>query len=100
MGYDLLGSAVVLVAGNIVFRRFYRRGMVGIRVVKAIGTLLLTALISYWFGHLGVCVFWGAALIALVYVHGVVLPRRGIHGLTTEPRARYFAMRGWEAPED
>jgi hypothetical protein len=100
MGYDLLGTAVLLGVGNIVFRRFYRRGMVGIRVVKAIATLLLVALISFWFGHLGVCLFWGAALVVLVYVHGVVLPRKGIHGITAEPRAKYFAMRGWEAPED
>ena len=37
----------------------------------------------------------GASLIPVAYIHGIVLPKKGINGWTGEPKSKYYDMRGW-----
>ncbi|HKB43053.1 MAG TPA: hypothetical protein VKC90_01640 [Chitinophagaceae bacterium] len=42
------------------------------------------------FGFLGICI------LGIIYVHGFWLPRKGINGLTGEPKSKYYKLRSWE----
>jgi hypothetical protein len=92
---DVTMVAVLLLFGNIKFRHFDPRMPLSRRVFKTLAALAITALISKSFGRAGVLVGIGIAMLPLIYVHGVWLPRHGVNGWTGEPRERYYALRGW-----
>ena len=91
--------AVLLTAGNVMFRHFEPRKSLLRRLLKTIVILIITALISYYFGRIGVMIAFGIAAIPLIYVHAIWLPGHGVNGWTAEPRERYYALRGWPPPE-
>jgi hypothetical protein len=96
---DVAAIAVFLTLGNIFFRHFEPRKPLWRRLLKSSAILIVTALISYYFGRIGVVVAFGIAAIPLIYVHAFWLPRHGVNGWTGEPRDKYYALRGWPPPE-
>jgi hypothetical protein len=96
---DLALVAAFLTAGNILFRHFEPMMPLGRRFLKIAIILAIAALISYFFGHKGVLIALGIAMIPLIYVHGFWLPRHGVNGWTAEPRERYYQLRGWTLPK-
>lgn len=92
---DVLAVAVFLTFGNVMFRHFEPRMPLWRRVLKSLAILGITAVISYYFGRIGVLIAFGIAMLPLIYVHGIWLPRHGVNGWTGEPRDKYFALRGW-----
>src|SRR5215831_16512280 len=96
---DVTAVAIVLLFGNIAFRHFDPKLPLWRRLLKTGVALAVTALISHYFGRTGVVVAAGIVLFPLIYVHGIWLPRHGVNGWTGEPRAKYYALRGWPPPE-
>lgn len=99
MFLDLGMVAAILVFGNIKLRHFDPRVPLRRRVIKVLATLGVTAVISYYFGRIGVLIALGTAMLPVLYIHGIWLPRHGVNGWTAEPREKYYALRGW-APEE
>jgi hypothetical protein len=64
-------------------------------LLKVLVTLAATAVISYYFGRTGVIIAFGVAMLPVIYIHGIWLPRHGVNGWTGEPREKYYALRGW-----
>jgi hypothetical protein len=95
---DVVAVAVLLLAGNVAFRHFEPFASVWLRLFKTAVTLVVTATISHYFGRTGVMIAIAIALIALVYVHGIWLPKKGVNGWTAEPKETYYALRGWPPP--
>ena len=96
---DVGVTAVLLVFGNVLFRHFEPRMPWWRRVVKVGVILALTAVISHYLGRTGVIIAFGMALLPAIYIHAIWLPRHGVNGWTAEPRAKYYALRGWPAPD-
>jgi hypothetical protein len=96
---DVMAVAIVLLFGNIAFRHFDPKLPLWRRLLKTGVALAVTALISYYVGRIGVVIGAGIVLVPLIYVHGIWLPRHGVNGWTGEPRAKYYALRGWPPPE-
>lgn len=92
--------AVFLAIGNVLFRHFDPFMPLWRRALKFVLILAVAAGISWLFGRRGLLIAFGAMLVPLIYVHGVWLPRRGVNGWTGEPRAKYYALRGWPPPKD
>jgi hypothetical protein len=92
---DVGTVAVVLALGNVLFRHFAPQMPWWRRLLKSSLILAITALISYYFGRTGVLMGSGLALLPVIYVHGIWLPRHGVNGWTGEPREKYYALRGW-----
>lgn len=66
------------------------------KVLKLIVLAGLMIAITATAGRMWSLIFLGALLFAVVIIHGLVLPARGINGLTGEPKEKYYKMRGWE----
>jgi len=98
MALDLAVVAVSLFIGNILFRHFDPHLPLWRRLLKALVTLIATAIISFYFGHKGVVIAFGIVLLPLIYVHAIWLPRHGVNGWTGEPKEKYYALRGWPPP--
>ena len=99
MFLDVALVAVLLVFGNIAFRHFEPMMPLWRRVAKISLILVVTAVISYLFGRTGVIIAMGVALLPIIYIHAIWLPRQGVNGWTGEPKERYHALRGWPPPE-
>jgi len=53
--------------------------------------------ISFYFGRSAAMIFLGVFLIPVLYIHGFYLPKKkGINGLTGEPKSKYYEFRGWD----
>ena len=92
-------AAVLLGLGIVTFRHFEQRTRLWRRVLKMLGVLVITAVISHYFGTTGVIVAFSVALLPVIYIHAVWLPRHGVNGWTGEPREKYYALRGWVPPD-
>jgi hypothetical protein len=99
MLFDVTLVAVLLAVGNVAFLRFDPNKPWWRRLLKSLLILAITTAISHYFGRTGVLVAIGIALLPLIYVHAIWLPRHGINGLTAEPRDKYYALRGWPPPD-
>jgi hypothetical protein len=93
---DVAMVAVVLAFGNVAFRHFDPLLPWWRRVLKVVVALAMTAVISYYFGRTGVLIAAGIALLPVIYIHAIWLPRHGVNGWTGEPREKYYALRGWD----
>jgi hypothetical protein len=61
--------------------------------------VMLTAVISHYFGGTGVIITFGVTVLPMIYIHAIWLPRHGVNGWTGDPREKYYALRGWASPD-
>lgn len=66
------------------------------QVIKLLMVNLIAILISIYAGRIWVFAFFGAIILAVLYIHIIWLPKNGINGWTSEPRKKYFKLRGWD----
>ena len=92
---ELVIAGVVLTYGSVQFRHFEPRMPLWRRVVKVALLLAMTAAVSHFFGRRGVVIAFGLALLPVIYLHAIWLPRHGVNGWTGEPREKYYKLRGW-----
>lgn len=82
--------------GNIYLGHFEERSPRWRRLVKYIVTLAIILTISLLVGRTIALVILGLSLLPIIYIHGVVLPKKGINGWTGEPKSKYYDFRGWD----
>jgi hypothetical protein len=92
---DIAMVVLLLLAGNLAFRHFEPHMPLWRRLIKALLILLAAGIISHYFGRKGVLIALGLAMLPVIFVHAIWLPRHGVNGWTGEPREKYYALRGW-----
>jgi hypothetical protein len=50
---------------------------------------------SIFFGRTIAFILLGAFLIPVLYIHLILLPKKGINGWTGKPKSKYYEFRGW-----
>jgi len=81
--------------GHIFLGHFEERSPAWRKIAKYIATLIIVLLLSVYFGRAVALTVLGLSVLPIIYVHGILLPRKGINGWTGEPRGRYYEFRGW-----
>ena len=81
--------------GHIFLGHFEERSPKWRKLVKYFVTLAILIVISIFFGRTITFIILGLTLIPVIYVHGVLLPKKGINGWTGEPKSKYYDFRGW-----
>jgi len=94
--FEVAIVTTLLLAGHIFLGHFEERSPKWRKLVKYIVTLAIILSLSVFFGRTVAFVVLGIALLPVVYIHGVVLPKKGINGWTGEPKGRYYEFRGWD----
>jgi hypothetical protein len=87
---------IVILIGNIFLGHFEERSPRWRKLVKYVAVLAIVLCISAFAGRVYALSIFGLSLIPVVYVHGVLLPRKGINGWTGEPKSKYYEFRGWD----
>lgn len=82
--------------GHIYLGHFEERSPKWRKLLKYIVTLIIILLISNYCGRTVAFIILGLALLPVIWVHGVLLPRKGINGWTGEPKGKYYEFRGWD----
>jgi hypothetical protein len=94
--FEVTIVTIYFLLGNIYFGHFEERSPKWRKVVKYIVTLAIILLLSIYFGRTVALITIGLSVIPIIYVHGVLLPRKGINGWTGEPKSKYYDFRGWD----
>ncbi len=92
---EVAATSLFLLLGHIFFGHFEERSPKLRKLLKAISGIILMVLLSIYFGRSVAFAVMGLWLIPLIYVHGILLPKKGINGWTGEPKSRYYEFRGW-----
>lgn len=82
--------------GSIYFGHFELHTPKWRRVLKLIFFIVLAVAITSFAGRMWTYVLLGVMVVGVVVVHGIILPSKGINGLTGEPKEKYYKFRGWE----
>lgn len=70
------------------------------RVLKFFVSLSVVVTLSATLGRAWAFGFLGVLMLAVIYIHTIWLPSKGINGWTAEPRDKYYELRGWKLPGD
>ena len=100
MNIDTLWFEVAVVCGitaigSIFFGHFEEHTPKYRKLLKLILFNIIVVLLSKYLGRAWSFGFLGICLLAVVYIHAIWLPGKGINGLTGEPKDKYYALRGW-----
>jgi predicted MFS family arabinose efflux permease len=95
-GSDVAVVCGIFAIGNIFFGHFEEHTPKIRRVLKLVLFVVVVVLLSRYPGRVWAFGFLGLCLLAVVYMHGIVLPGKGINGWTGEPREKYYRPRRWE----
>jgi hypothetical protein len=82
--------------GHIYFGHFEERSPKGRKLLKYIVTLIIMLSISHFAGRVYAFIVLALATLPVFYIHGVILPKKGINGWTGEPKGKYYEFRGWD----
>lgn len=63
--------------------------------MKYLLTLAIVISVSIFFGRTIAFALVGLFFIPVLYIHIVLLPKKGINGWTGEPKSKYYEFRGW-----
>ena len=96
MYFEIAFISTLVVIGSIFFGHFEEMTPKWRRVLKFITYTTILCLISWFFGRTWFFVAIGVMLLGVVIIHAWYLPvKKGINGLTGEPKEKYYKMRGW-----
>jgi hypothetical protein len=93
--FDIAVVTLFFLLGHIYFGHFEERSPKWRKVAKYIVTMAIVLTISVYAGRVYAFGLLALGLIPVIYIHGVLLPRRGINGWTGEPKGKYYDFRGW-----
>lgn len=93
--FEISVVTIFFLLGHIFLGHFEERSPSWRKLAKYIATLIIVLLISVYFSRTVALTMLGVVLLPIIYIHGVVLPRKGINGWTGEPRGKYYDFRGW-----
>lgn len=95
--FEIAIVSIIYAAGNILFGHFEERTPKVRRIGKYLLTLIITCLLSIFFGRTVAMLVLAAFLIPFLYIHSYYLPKKkGINGWTGEPKSKYYDFRGWD----
>ena len=93
--FEIAIVTIFILLGHIFLGHFEERSPKWRKVAKWLATVIIIVSLSVFFGRTIAFVIFGLALIPIVYVHGILLPKKGINGWTGEPKSKYYEFRGW-----
>lgn len=93
--FEVAVVSSIFAFGNIFFGHFEEHTP---RWRKVLKMLLFTAVVtglSVFLGRAWAFGFLGLVSLAVLYIHAIWLPSKGINGWTGEPKDKYYELRGW-----
>jgi hypothetical protein len=93
--FEIAIVSILILLGHIFLGHFEERSPRWRKLLKYIVALAIVICTSIFFGRAIAFIVLGISLIPVVYIHLVLLPKKGINGWTGEPKSKYYEFRGW-----
>ncbi|MBN8694614.1 MAG: hypothetical protein J0L69_15575 [Bacteroidetes bacterium] len=94
--FEIAIVSIVIALGQILFGHFEERTPRAKKLAKYLLFLGLVVGISCLFGRVMAMGFLFIAMLPALYIHMIMLPRKGINGWTGEPKSKYYDYRKWD----
>jgi hypothetical protein len=94
--FEFAVISAIFAVGNIYFGHFEEQTPKWRRTAKFVLINGFAITLSAIAGRIWFYLLLGCMGVMFAIVHGWWLPRHGIHGLTGEPKERYYQLRGWK----
>lgn len=94
--FDIVIISNFFLLGHILLGHFEERSPKWRKILKYIVITTIFISISIFFGRTVALVVLGLSIIPVIYIHAVLLPKKGINGWTGEPKSKYYDFRGWD----
>jgi hypothetical protein len=94
--FEISIVTIFFLLGHIFLGHFEERSPKPRKVLKYLISVSVIVCISIYAGRIYALSLLALAILPVVYIHGIVLPRKGINGWTGEPKSRYYEFRGWD----
>ncbi len=94
--FEVAIVSIVFTIGNILMGHFEEHTPKAKRIAKYLMFLILICGLSYYFGRMVAMTVLGISFLPTIYIHTILLPKKGINGWTGEPKEKYYKMRGWD----
>jgi len=93
--FDISVVTLFFLVGNIFLGHFEERSPKWRKLLKYFVTTVIIISISFFWGRTPAFILLGSTLVPVLYVHAILLPKKGINGWTGEPKSKYYDFRGW-----
>lgn len=94
--FDFAMVSLMYAIGNIVMGHFEEHTPKWRRILKyLLSIVVIIALVHFTSRYIAYGLI-GLVTLFILYVHLIVLPRKGINGWTGEPKEKYYELRGWD----
>lgn len=95
--FEIAIVSTIYAIGNMTMGHFEEQTPKLRRVGKYILTLVVIVLVSFYFGRTLSMILLGVFTLPVLFIHVYYLPKKkGINGLTGEPKSKYYDFRGWD----
>ena len=93
--FEIAIVTVFFLLGHIFLGHFEERSPKWRKLIKYLVTVTIVLALSIYFSRTVALVTLALSILPVIYIHGIILPRKGINGWTGEPKSRYYEFRGW-----
>ena len=93
--FEVAIVSILILAGHIFLGHFEERTSKWRKLLKFIITLIIIISISVFFGRAIAFSILAISFLPVIYIHAILLPKKGINGWTGEPKAKYYEFRKW-----
>ena len=94
--FEVAIVSTLTAVGSMMFSHFEERTPKWRKILKFLFFVLATTSISATLGRIWSFAFLGLMILAVLFIHAIWLPRKGINGWTGEPKDKYYELRGWK----
>ncbi len=94
--FEIAVVSIIYAVGNITFGHFEEHTPKIRRLAKYVLTMAIIVGLSAYFGRMVAMTILGLLFIPAIYIHAVILPKKGVNGWTGEPKEKYYEIRGWD----
>lgn len=94
--FEVILVTAIFILGHFIFGHFEEHTPKIKRIIKYILVTILISALSIVFGRSVAMIVLALLFLPVIYIHAVVLPKKGINGYTGEPKEKYYELRGWD----
>jgi len=94
--FEIAIVSILILLGHIFLGHFEERSPAWRKLLKYLATLAIIISLSVFLGRTVAFTILGLTFIPVIYIHAVMLPKKGINGWTGEPKSKYYEYRGWD----
>jgi hypothetical protein len=94
--FEIAIVSITIALGHILLGHFEERTPRIRKLFKYLLSLIVVIGLSLYFGRAIAFTVYGLFFVPVLYIHVIMLPKKGINGWTGEPKSKYYEYRKWD----